>query len=129
MHSKIHIRSLEDPGIETLKNIRDWFILGEKERTSPTGWISPQCQFDLILSINGFLGMTEHILSKHKTAVIQPQRYSQDMLGTIRELSGDSSTQTLQRYGFALNKYRVTALASSEAKSLNYGKATVPLSE
>jgi hypothetical protein len=91
------------------------------------GWISSQCQFDLILSINGFLGMLEYVLSKHNGAAIQPRRISQDMLeglfGTIRQLSGDSSTQTLQGYGHALNKYRVTALVSSEVRSINYGNA------
>lgn len=59
--------------------------------------------------------------------MIQPRRVSQDILeglfGTIRELGGDSSTQTLKSYGHALNKYQVTALVSSEVKSVNYGKA------
>ncbi|RHZ65016.1 hypothetical protein Glove_319g83 [Diversispora epigaea] len=57
--------------------------------------------------------------------MIQPKRISQDLLegffGTIRELGGDSSTQTLSSYGHALNKYKITALCSSEVKSLNYG--------
>ncbi|RIA97629.1 hypothetical protein C1645_813871 [Glomus cerebriforme] len=43
--------------------------------------------------------------------------------GIIRELGGDSSTQTLKSYGHALNKYQVTALVSSEIKSINYGIA------
>ncbi|CAJ0915777.1 4888_t:CDS:2, partial [Entrophospora sp. SA101] len=68
-----------------------------------------------------------YILSRYKIAAIQPRRISQDMLeglfGTIRELSGDSSTQTLQGYGHALNKYQITALESSEVKSFNYGNA------
>ena len=59
--------------------------------------------------------------------MIQPRRISQDMLeglfGTIRELGGDSSTQTLKSYGHALNKYQVTRLVSSEIKSFNYGEA------
>ncbi|CAG8436595.1 9372_t:CDS:10 [Diversispora eburnea] len=42
--------------------------------------------------------------------------------GTIRELGGDSSTQTLKSYGHAVNKYQVTALVSSEIKSINYRK-------
>nr|CAG8602237.1 16007_t:CDS:2 [Entrophospora candida] len=45
------------------------------------------------------------------------------LFGTIHELSGDSSTQTLQGYGHALNKYQITALESSEVKSFNYGNA------
>src|SRR6185369_2273330 len=118
---------MEDPQIQTLKNIRDWFLLGDNQKKGTMEWISSQCQFDLILSINGFLGMLEYILSKYKTAAIQPRRISQDMLeglfGTIRQLSGDSSTQTLQGYGHALNKYQVTALESSEVRSFNYGNA------
>jgi len=58
--------------------------------------------------------------------MIQPRRISQDMLeglfGTIRELGGDSSTQTLKSYGYTLNKYQITTLVSSEIKSVNYGK-------
>jgi hypothetical protein len=45
------------------------------------------------------------------------------LFGIVRELGGDSSTQTLKSYGHALNKYQVTALASSEIKSINYGIA------
>ncbi|RHZ81287.1 hypothetical protein Glove_122g148 [Diversispora epigaea] len=59
--------------------------------------------------------------------MIQPKRISQDILeglfGTIREMGGDSSTQTLKSYGHTLNKYQFTALISSEVKSINYGKA------
>ncbi|CAG8492326.1 1615_t:CDS:10 [Diversispora eburnea] len=55
-------------------------------------------------------------------AMIQSKRISQDMLegffGTIRELGGDSSTQTLKSYGYAVNKYQVTALVPSEIKQL-----------
>ncbi|CAH1761767.1 4196_t:CDS:10, partial [Entrophospora sp. SA101] len=95
-HSKISFINMEDPRIKTLKNIHDWFLL-------------------------------EYILSRYKIAAIQPRRISQDMLeglfGTICELSGDSSTQTLQGYGHALNKYQITALESSEVKSFNYGNA------
>ena len=43
------------------------------------------------------------------------------LFGVIRELRGDSSTQTLKSYRHALNKYQVTALVSSELKSVNYG--------
>ncbi|CAJ0751439.1 9385_t:CDS:2 [Entrophospora sp. SA101] len=126
-HSKISFINMEDPRIKTLKNIHDWFLLGDNQKKGAMEWISSQCQFDLILSINGFLGMLEYILSRYKIAAIQPRRISQDMLeglfGTIRELSGDSSTQTLQGYGHALNKYQITALESSEVKSFNYGNA------
>ncbi|PKB95608.1 hypothetical protein RhiirA5_385891 [Rhizophagus irregularis] len=60
-------------------------------------------------------------------SMIQPKRISQDMLeglfGTIRELGGDSSTQTLKSYGYDLNKYQITTLVSTEIKSVNYGVA------
>jgi hypothetical protein len=58
--------------------------------------------------------------------MIQSKRISQDMLkglfGTIHELGGDSFTQILKSYGHVLNKYQVTALVTSEIKSINYGK-------
>ena len=127
MHSKICFRTIDDSRINTLKEIRDWFINGEKQKVGPMGWISPQCQFDMILSINGFLEILEFILKKYPGSIIQPRRISQDMLeglfGTIRELGGDSSTQTLKSYGHALNKYQITTLISSEIKSVNYGIA------
>lgn len=127
MNSKINIKSLKDTRINTLKEIHDWFVYGDKQKTESKEWISPQCQFDLILSINGFLGMLEFILKKYPTSMVQPRRISQDMLeglfGIIREIGGDSSTHTLKSYGHALNKYQVTALVSSEVKSINYGKA------
>ncbi len=81
----------------------------------------------MILFINGFLRILTYILKKYPGSVIQPRRISQDMLeglfGTIRELGGDSSTQTLKSYGHALNKYQVITLVLSEIKSINYGKA------
>src|SRR5205814_710849 len=127
MHSKINFKSLDDPRINTLKQIRDWFIHGDKQKTEHKEWISSQCQFDLILSIDGFLGMLKFFLNKYSNSMIQPRHISQDMLeglfGTIRELGEDSSTYTLKSYGHALNKYQVTALVSSEVKSINYGKA------
>ncbi|GBB97397.1 hypothetical protein RclHR1_29880001 [Rhizophagus clarus] len=127
MHSKICFRSIEDSRIKTLKKIRDWFVNGDKQKVGPMEWISSQCQFDLILSIDSFLGMIEFILKKYLGSMIQPRHVLQDMLeglfGTIRELGGDSSTQTLKSYGHSLNKYQVTALVSSEIKSINYGKA------
>ncbi|EXX55779.1 hypothetical protein RirG_222280 [Rhizophagus irregularis DAOM 197198w] len=45
------------------------------------------------------------------------------LFGTIRQLGGDSSTQTLKGYGHALNKFQVTARMTSELQSVNYGKA------
>src|SRR5204863_8256958 len=127
MHSKISFYSMEDFCINTLKEIRNWFINGDKQKGGPMEWISSQCQFDLILSIDGFLEMLAFILKKYPGSMIQSRRVSQDMLeglfGTIRELGGDSSTQTLKSYGHALNKYQITALVSSEIKSVNYGKA------
>ncbi|GBC31427.2 hypothetical protein GLOIN_2v1541965 [Rhizophagus irregularis DAOM 181602=DAOM 197198] len=93
---------MDDSRINTLKEIRDWFVNGKKQKVGPMEWISPQCQFDLILSINGFLGILEFILKKYP---------------------GDSSTQTLKSYGHTLNKYQITALISSEIKSVNYGIA------
>jgi hypothetical protein len=127
MHSKIGFYSIDDSRINTLKEIRDWFVNGNKQKAGPMEWISQQCQFDLILSIDGFLEMLAFILKKYPGSMIQPRRVSQDMLeglfGTIRELGGDSSTQTLKSYGHALNKYQITALVSSEIKSVNYGMA------
>ncbi|RHZ76745.1 hypothetical protein Glove_194g86 [Diversispora epigaea] len=127
MHSKINFKSLEDPRIKTLIEIRDWFIYGNNQKKNPREWISSQYQFDLTISINGFLEMLEFLFKKYPNSIIQPRRISQDMLeglfGTIRELGGDSSTQTLKSYGHALNKYQVTAIFSSEVKSNNYGKA------
>ncbi|RHZ60331.1 hypothetical protein Glove_355g33 [Diversispora epigaea] len=119
MHSKICFRSLTDTRINTLKEICDWFISGDKQKTGSKEWISAQCQLDLIISIDGFLDMLKFILNKYPGAIIQPKRF----FGTIRELGGDSSTQTLKSYGHALNKYKITSLVSSEIKSLNYGKA------
>ena len=70
--------------------------------------------------------MLKFVLNKYPGSIIQSRRISQDMLeglfGTICELGGDSSTQTLKSYGHALNKYQVTTLVSSEIKSINYGK-------
>ncbi|CAG8806245.1 3339_t:CDS:2, partial [Dentiscutata erythropus] len=64
---------------------------------------------------------------KYPGSVIQPRCISQDMFkglfGTIRQLGGDSSTQTLKSYRHSLNKYQVTALVSSKLKSINYGEA------
>lgn len=87
-----------------------------------------KCQFDILLSINGFLSIIEFILTKYPGSKIQARRLSQDMLeglfGTIRELGGDSSTQTLQGYGYAINKYQITAIMTSEIQSHNYGSTT-----
>jgi hypothetical protein len=32
MHSKLSFQSLEDPHINTLKEIRNWFIYGDKQK-------------------------------------------------------------------------------------------------
>ena len=127
MHSKINFYSLEDSRINTLKEIRNWFIYGDKQKMESKEWISSQCQFDLILSIDGFLNMLAFILGKYSGSTVQPQCISQDMLeglfGIIHELGEDSTTQTLKSYRHVLNKYQITALASSEIKSINYGIA------
>ncbi|CAG8712027.1 1049_t:CDS:2, partial [Acaulospora morrowiae] len=104
-HSQICISSLEDPRLNTLKEIKKWFI-------------QAQCQFDLISSINGFLGIVEYVLNNCLGAIIQPKRISQDMLeglfGMIREMGDDSSTQTIQSYGYAMNKLTITMQMTSE---------------
>jgi len=43
MHSKISFQSLKDSRIDTLKEICDWFICGEKQKTESKEWISSQC--------------------------------------------------------------------------------------
>src|SRR5436853_5587459 len=97
-HSRICISSLDDPRLNALKEIKQWFIQGNKQKEKPRQWFSAKCQFDLLLSINGFLGI---VLVNWP---VQPRRISQDMLeglfGTIREMGGDSSTQTVQSYGY-----------------------------
>ncbi|UZO08709.1 uncharacterized protein OCT59_028962 [Rhizophagus irregularis] len=104
------------------------FVIRDKQKTSKINWISPQCQFDLLLSIQGFLGMVKEIFTLYPNSTVKPRRISQDMLeglfGTIRQLGGDSSTQTLKGYGHALNKFQVTAKMTSEIKSFNYGESS-----
>jgi hypothetical protein len=121
------LEGLNDSRIQTLKEIRDWFVIRDKQKASKINWISPQCQFDVLLSIQGFLGMVERIFVLYPNSTIEPRRISQDMLeglfGTIRQLGGDSSTQTLKGYGHALNKFQVTAKITTEIQSLNYGKS------
>ncbi|CAG8601640.1 4927_t:CDS:2 [Diversispora eburnea] len=60
--------------------------------------------------------------------MVQPKHILQNILeglfGTIRELGEDSSIQILKSYGYALNKYQITVLVSSEIKSFNYGNAS-----
>ncbi|RHZ54340.1 hypothetical protein Glove_428g15 [Diversispora epigaea] len=64
------------------------------------------------------------MLNKYPGSMIQSKRISQDLLEgffeTIRELGEDLSIQTFSSYKYALNKYKITALCSSEVKSLNY---------
>ncbi|CAG8817202.1 21070_t:CDS:2, partial [Dentiscutata erythropus] len=112
------------PRLSTLKEIKQWFIQGDKQKKNPSHWFSAQCQFDLILSINGFIGIVEYVLTNWPGVTIQPRRVSQDMLeglfGTIREMGGDSSTQTVQSYGYTINKLTITMQMTSEIRSLNY---------
>ncbi|CAB4436723.1 unnamed protein product [Rhizophagus irregularis] len=124
-HSKKPLENLADSRLQTLKEIRDWFVIRDNQKTSTMNWISPQCQFDLLLSIQGFLDMVKDIFTLYPDVTIEPRRVSQDMLeglfGTIRQLGGDSSTQTLKGYGYALNKFQITSLVTAEMKSVNYG--------
>ncbi|CAG8648536.1 4743_t:CDS:2, partial [Paraglomus occultum] len=126
-HSRVCISSLDDPRLNALKEIKQWFIQGNKQKENPRQWFSAQCQFDLLLSINGFLGIVEYVLVNWPGVAVQPRRISQDMLeglfGTIREMSGDSSTQTVQSYGYAINKSIIMMQMTSEIHSLNYGSA------
>ena len=121
------MENLADIRLQTLREIMNWFIIRDKQKTNAINWISPQCQFDLLLSIQGFLEMLEKVFALYPNSTIIPRRVSQDMLeglfGTIRQLGGDSSTQTLKGYEHALNKFQVTARMTAEIKSLNYGKS------
>ncbi|CAG8840958.1 35478_t:CDS:1, partial [Racocetra persica] len=87
---RISTSSFNDPRLNTLKEIKQWFIQGNKQKKDSSQWFSAQCQFDLILFINGFLGIVKYILNNYPGAVIQPKRVSQDILeglfGTIREM-------------------------------------------
>uniref|UniRef100_U9U4W0 Uncharacterized protein n=1 Tax=Rhizophagus irregularis (strain DAOM 181602 / DAOM 197198 / MUCL 43194) TaxID=747089 RepID=U9U4W0_RHIID len=98
---KINFQSLEDPRINTLKQIRNWFIYGDKQKTESKEWILSQCQFNLILSIDSFLEILTFFLNKYPNSMIQPKRISQDMLeglfGTIRELGGDTGKTLTNR--------------------------------
>ncbi|CAG8794076.1 11786_t:CDS:1, partial [Dentiscutata erythropus] len=109
---RISISSLNDPQLNTLREIKQWFIQDNQQKKDSSQWFSAQCQFDLILSINGFLEIVEYIFNNCPGAVIQPRRVSQDMLeglfGTIREMGSNSSTQTVQSYGYAINKLTIT---------------------
>ncbi|CAG8817106.1 36203_t:CDS:2, partial [Racocetra persica] len=99
----------------------------DKQKKDSSQWFSVQCQFDLILSINRFLGIVEYVLTNWPGTIIQPRRLSQDMLeglfGSIREMAGDSSTYTVQSYGYAMNKLTIIIQMTSEIQSLNYGLA------
>ncbi|CAB4399417.1 unnamed protein product [Rhizophagus irregularis] len=79
-HSKKPLEGLTDSRLQTLKNIHDWFIIRDKQKINKMNWISPQCQFDLLLSIQGFLGMIEEIFTLYPNSIIEPRRISQDML-------------------------------------------------
>ncbi|UZO25795.1 uncharacterized protein OCT59_018054 [Rhizophagus irregularis] len=86
-HSKKPLEGLADFRFQTLKNILDWFVFRDKQKANNINWISPQCQFDLLLSIQGFLGMAEEIFKLYPNSIIEPRRVSQNMLeglfGTI----------------------------------------------
>uniref|UniRef100_U9TWM6 Uncharacterized protein n=1 Tax=Rhizophagus irregularis (strain DAOM 181602 / DAOM 197198 / MUCL 43194) TaxID=747089 RepID=U9TWM6_RHIID len=63
------------------------FVIRDNQKTSTMNWISPQYQFDLLLSIQGFLDMVKNIFTLYPDVTIEPRRVSQDMLkglfGTI----------------------------------------------
>ncbi|RHZ53791.1 hypothetical protein Glove_437g22 [Diversispora epigaea] len=117
--TKVH-----DERLHTLKEIRNWFIYSNKQKSGSKAWISSQCQFDLILFINGFIRILDFLLKKYPESMIQSKRISQDMFeglfGTIHKLGEDSSTHTLKFYGYSLNKYQLLSLFSREVKSINY---------
>ena len=73
-HSRICISSLEDPRLNTLKEIKQWFIQGNKHKKNPSRWFFAQYQFDLILSINRFLGIVEYIYTNWPGIIIQPKK-------------------------------------------------------
>ena len=74
------MEGLDDSRLHTLKNVHDWFVIRDKQKTSKINWISPQCQFDLLLFIQGFLGMVKDIFTLYSNVTIEPCRVSQDML-------------------------------------------------
>jgi hypothetical protein len=74
------LENLADSRLQTLKEIRDWFIIRDSQKASKMNWISPQCQFDLILSIQGFLDMAKDIFTLYPDATIESRRVSQDIL-------------------------------------------------
>src|SRR3954447_10317289 len=79
-HSKKPLENLADSRLQTLKEIYDWFVIKDSQKISPLNWISPQCQFDLLLSIQGFLGMVNDIFTLYQNVTIESCRVSQDML-------------------------------------------------
>ena len=121
------MENLADSRLQTLKEIYNWFVIKNSQKTSILNWISSQCQFDLLLSIQGFLDIVKDIFTLYSDATIDSHRVSQDMLeglfDTIRQLGGDSSTQILKEYRHALNKFQVTSKIASEMKSFNYERS------
>jgi len=81
------LENLADIRLQTLREIMNWFIIRDKQKTNAINWISPQCQFDLLLSIQGFLEMLEEVFALYPNLTIIPRRVSQDILeglfGTI----------------------------------------------
>ncbi|GBB98284.1 hypothetical protein RclHR1_03190016 [Rhizophagus clarus] len=124
-HSKKPLENLADSHLQILKEIYEWFIIRNSQKANKMNWISPQCQFDLLLSIQDFLDMVKDIFTLYSDATIEPRRILQDMLeglfGTIRQLGGNSFTQTLKGYRDALNKFQITSLVTAKIKSVNYG--------
>ena len=122
------MENFADSRLQTLKKIYDWFVIRNSQKTSTLNLISSQCQFNLLLSIQNFLGMVKDIFTLYPDATIDPHRISQNMLeglfGTIWQLGSNSSTQILKEYGYALDKFQITAKVTAEVKSLNYGTSS-----
>ncbi|CAG8706743.1 773_t:CDS:2, partial [Dentiscutata erythropus] len=83
--------------------------------------------FDVKKAIENISELNYIFQGTQDRAIIQPRRISQDMLEglfrTIREIGGDSSIQTVQSYGYAMNKLTITMQMTLEIQSLNYGLA------
>ncbi|POG80139.1 hypothetical protein GLOIN_2v1803661 [Rhizophagus irregularis DAOM 181602=DAOM 197198] len=86
-HSKKPLEGLADFRFQTLKNILDWFVFRDKQKANNINWISPQCQFDLLLSIQGFLGMAEEIFKLYPNSIIEPRRVTAKMTSEIKSFN------------------------------------------
>ncbi|RGB33422.1 hypothetical protein C1646_761716 [Rhizophagus diaphanus] len=82
--------------INCKNEIPDWFVIRNNQKTSTINWISLQCQFDLLLSIQDFLDMVKNIFTLYSNVTIKPHKVLQDMLkglfGIIQQL-GRSNTK------------------------------------